>query len=109
VLVRRNTDEEFNYPDEYHDYGYFERIENAYGHHRWLVFVGGCHTIGVTGAARAFSVFSVTREETRERVLHNAAALRSLKRLGGAFAVVFQVQRVGATIATPEVKVDYVI
>src|SRR3989344_1559796 len=38
------------------DYGYFERIRNPNNPDNKIILIGGCHTIGVTGAIKAFSM-----------------------------------------------------
>ncbi len=87
------------------DFGYFERVANPNNPERNIVLIGGCHTIGVTGAVKAFSMAESEEGKIQGQVLTNAALV--VKRIGKAqaFAVVVSVDRVlGQTISTPVVK-----
>ena len=55
VLYDKFARKEYCHTDKDHDYGYFERFPNPHNSKRQVVVIGGCHTIGVTGAAKAFS------------------------------------------------------
>ena len=114
VLYDNFNQEEYCFPTETQgdgvndrDFGYFERFPNPNNPERSIVLIGGCHTIGVTGAVKAFSMAESEEGEIKRQVLTNAALV--LKRVGKAqaFAVVVSVDRVlGQTISTPVVESD---
>jgi len=89
------------------DFGYFERVANPSDPNTNIILLGGCHTIGVTGAIKAFSMFESEHGETPKVVFRNAKTL--IKNLGHGkkeFAVLFQVERLGQNISVPVVKVE---
>lgn len=104
VIYDRLHDKEYCYLDDYHDYGYFERIINPYNPDKYIILIGGCHTIGVTGAIRAFSMAESREGEIPSTVLRNAEMVA--KHIGKAktFAVLVDVERIGQTISTPVIR-----
>jgi len=88
--------------DTEYDYGYFERIPNPYNRSKWTILIGGCHTIGVTGAVKAFS-FPFDENRLPQRVAKNASLVSKKIRKAKSFAVLVQVQRVGQIIFAPEI------
>ena len=55
VLFHKEAKKEFCGNISKNDYGYFERLKNPHNQTKYLIIIGGCHTIGVTGAIKAFS------------------------------------------------------
>jgi hypothetical protein len=82
------------------DYGYFERIKNPRDPLKNIILIGGCHTIGVTGAAKAFSMFS-EQGETPRVVLQNARSVAKKISRDSEFVVLIRAERFGQTINTP--------
>ena len=106
VLYDKLNDKEYCFTTETQDYGYFERIVNPHNPKRNVVLIGGCHTIGVTGAAKAFSMAESEEGEIPRHVLSNAASVARRVGKTKTFAVLVPVERVGQTISTPVVQSD---
>ncbi|RAY13040.1 hypothetical protein DPM19_21280 [Actinomadura craniellae] len=104
VLLARESGDELFFTTDKRDYGYFETLDNIYAEGKRIVLIGGCHTLGVTGAAKTFSVLNVARQETREIVLRNANRVWRHTRRKKRFAVLVEAHRVGTSISTPQVK-----
>lgn len=106
VLYDKLNNREYCYTTDARDYGYFERIVNPHNPESSIVLIGGCHTIGVTGAVRAFSMAESEDGAIPRHVLSNGALVA--KRVGKAktFSVVVSVERVGQTISVPLVRSD---
>lgn len=90
------------------DYGYFERIKNPNNPRTNIILFGGCHTIGVTGAVKAFSMAESERGETPRVVLRNAKTAAKKISSKESFSILFRVTRIGQTINTPLVKASEV-
>lgn len=103
TLVDRKSAREYFEASEMKDYGYFERIENPFCHGRFLLLVGGCHTIGVTGAAKAFSLADSEQGEIPATVLNNASTVARSLSESKEFTVLLRVSRIGQTVSTPVV------
>jgi hypothetical protein len=88
------------------DYGYFERIPNPQNPKSRVILLGGCHTIGVAGAVKAFSMAESEDGEIPSPVLANAALVA--RKVGNAerFSVLVEVERIGQTITVPLVRED---
>lgn len=86
------------------DFGYFERIVNRNNLDSHVILVGGCHTIGVTGAVKAFSMAESEQGEISLGVVRNAALVA--KKIGKSkrFSVLVSVEQIGQTIITPIVE-----
>jgi len=99
---------EYCHESEMHDFGYFERIPNPYNPKSRVILLGGCHTIGVTGAVKAFSMAENEEGEIPSSVLANAALVA--RKVGNAerFSVLVEVERIGQTITVPLVCEDRV-
>ena len=114
VLYDKFNQKEYCFPTEIpgdgvndRDFGYFERVANPNNPERSIVLIGGCHTIGVTGAVKAFSMAESEEGEIQGQVLTNAALVAKRVGKAQAFAVVVSVDRVlGQTISTPVVESD---
>lgn len=114
VLYDKGSDKEYCFPtkisedgDRDQDYGYFERIANPRYRKKNIVLIGGCHTVGVTGAVKAFSMAESEEGEIQGQVLTNAALVAKRVGKAQAFAVVVSADRVlGQTISTPVVESD---
>ena len=52
------------------DYGYFEKIVNPENPKKVVILIGGCHSLGVTSAIKAFSLYN--QDETRKKVMKNS-------------------------------------
>ena len=103
VLHDKLSDTEYCYARDDRDYGYFERFPNPHNPKRQVVVIGGCHTIGVAGAAKAFSA-AESEESDLTTVLRNAALVRKKAKKAKRFAVLVDVERVGQTISVPVVR-----
>ena len=103
VLYDKVNDNEYCYETDSRDFGYFERIVNPHNSDSRIVLIGGCHTIGVTGAVKAFSVAGSDEGEVPQGVLRNAALVASEVGNSSSFSVLVDVERVGQTISTPVV------
>ena len=55
---------------EWVDYGYFEKIVNPENPKKVAILIGGCHSLGVTSAIKAFSLYN--QDETREQMEENS-------------------------------------
>lgn len=89
--------------EEEHDYGYFERRPNPHDPRKSIVCIGGCHTIGVTAAAKAFSVANNTQGKPPGRVLNNAKIVSHFISRTASYAVLIYATKHGQTILTPTV------
>lgn len=90
------------------DAGYFERFVNPYSARHNVLIFGGCHTIGVTAAAKVFSAYSGGRNELSAQVQSNARLVAKITRNASAFYIVFEAKKVGVNVATPEIRRDEV-
>ena len=112
VLYDKQNKKEYCFPtkisddgDSDRDYGYFERIANPRNPKKNIVLIGGCHTIGVTGAIKAFSMAPNEEGKIQDPVLSNAELVAGRVGKAQTFAVVVLTDRVlGQTISTPVVK-----
>lgn len=104
VIYDKLHDREYCYESDDRDFGYFERIVNPHNSDRRIVLIGGCHTIGVTGAVKAFSMAESEDGEIPQGVLRNAKIVA--KRVGKTkcFSVLVAVERVGQTISVPVIR-----
>ena len=105
VLHDKIEDKEYCHTDNDHDYGYFERFPNPNKPKRQVVVIGGCHTVGVTGSAKAFSAMW-GEESDMTTVLDNAALVAKMVKKFRRFAVLVNVERVGQTVSVPVVKAE---
>ena len=105
VLYHRELNKEFCYPGTSDkDYGYFERIINPNNPDSQIILIGGCHTVGVTGAVKAFSMAESERGEIPEIVLNNARLVAKRIKRTSSFAVLVSVERVAQSINIPVIK-----
>lgn len=88
------------------DYGYLERIPNPYEPKKNIILIGGCHTIGVTGAVKAFSMAESDEGEIPHVVLENAKKVARCISKKSSFAVCVEVEQVNQTINIPIVDRD---
>lgn len=104
VIYDKLYDREYCYESDDQDFGYFERIVNPHNPDSRIVLIGGCHTIGVTGAVKAFSMAESEDGGIPQGVLRNAKIVA--KRVGKAkcFSVLVVAERVGQTISIPVVR-----
>lgn len=98
-----NNKEYYEAADE-KDYGYFERIKNPDDQRKNLILIGGCRTLGVTGAAKAFSMAESEKGEIPKVVLDNAKEVAKRISRQSEFSVRFSAERVGQTIGVPIVS-----
>ena len=108
VLYDSAADREFCYENDARDFGYFERIKNPHNPRSTIVLIGGCHTTGVTGAVRAFSMAESEQGEIPTTVLRNAEKVSRHIRRARTFSVLFSVERVDQTISTPLVNREHI-
>jgi len=90
------------------DYGYFEKIKNPYNPQRNIIFLGGCHTIGVTGTVKAFSMAESEQGEIPKQVYQNAKLVSKHIKKNSEFSILFKVDRVGQTLNVPLVNESYI-
>ncbi len=104
VLYDKVRKTEYCHLTDDRDFGYFERFTNPHNPKNCIIMIGGCHTIGVVGAVKAFSMWASEDGELPSSVLDNAALVA--KKIGKAkrFSVLVEVERIGQTISVPLVK-----
>src|ERR1700680_1189112 len=103
IIYDRRSDRKFFCGETDRDYGYFERIQNPYSPKHKIILIGGCHTVGVTAAAKAFSAFAGGQREFSETVAHNARKITKKVPKGASFAVLVEAQKVGVNVNIPEI------
>jgi hypothetical protein len=104
VIYHLSTNKEFcEFTDE-RDYGYFERVINPNNPESQIVLIGGCHTIGVTAAVKAFSMAESEQGEIPRVVLANAKMVSKKISRKSEFSVLVAAERVGQTINVPIVR-----
>lgn len=108
VIHHKQSDQEFCEQDEFKDYGYFERINNPHNPKRKIILLGGCHTIGVTAAIKAFSLSGSEHDDIPHVVMDNSKTVAKKLNKTSEFAVLVKAERVGQSINTPIVKDDSV-
>lgn len=104
VIYDKRGDREYCHTSDTCDFGYFERIPNRHNPESRIILIGGCHTIGVTGAVKAFSMTDSEDGEIPHRVLRNASLVANTIRKAKAFSVVVEAERIGQTVSMPVVK-----
>jgi hypothetical protein len=104
VIFDQTKQKEYCHTNDTRDYGYFERIPNPHNPDRLVVLLGGCHTIGVTGAAKAFSTAASEDGEIPPGVLKNAKLVAKKIKNAKTFSVLVETERFGQTISTPVLK-----
>jgi hypothetical protein len=104
VIYDRDADVEYCHSGGVRDFGYFERIVNPLNPDSRVVLIGGCHTIGVTGAVKAFSMADSEDGRIPANVLRNASLVSKHIRHRKTFSVVVEAERIGQTITTPLVR-----
>jgi hypothetical protein len=105
VIYDKFNDKEYCETNDENDYGYFERIKNSENPDKIIILIGGCHTIGVTGAVKAFSMADSEHGEIPQVILENAKKVCKKISAKSEFSVLLSVERVGQTINVPKVKV----
>jgi len=83
------------------DFGYFEKIKNPNNPEKQIILIGGCHTIGVTGAVKALSMAESEQGEIPKMVLKNAKKVAKRLVKNSEFSVLVSAERMGQTINTP--------
>ena len=102
--MTRYEKQEYCHKTDERDFGYFERIPNPHNPKSRIILIGGCHTIGVAGAVKAFSMVPSDDGEIPSTVLNNATLVaKKIKRLA-TFSVLVKVERIGQTISVPIVQ-----
>jgi len=101
VLYDKISNNEFCELEDEKDYGYFEKIRNPNNPENQILIFGGCHTIGVTGAAKAFSMADSEHGEIPKIVLKNAKLVAKKIKKSSDFSVLLSAERIGQTINTP--------
>jgi hypothetical protein len=104
VIHDRTNGAEHCHQTDTRDYGYFERIPNRHYPKRQVIIIGGCHTIGVAGAAKAFSMAVNEHGKIPSSVLDNVALVAKTIGKADRFSVVVEVERIGQTISVPLVR-----
>lgn len=109
VLYDSYNDKEYAESNDEKDYGYIERIRNPNNPENNIILIGGCHTIGVTGAAKAFSMAESEKGEIPKVVLRNARSVAHKVSKKSEFSVLISVERIGQTINAPVVDADKIM
>ena len=108
VIYDKLAGKEYCHTDNTKDFGYFERTVNPHNPDSRLVLIGGCHTIGVTGAVKAFSMAESDEGKIPRGVLRNALTVAKRIRREKSFSVLVQAERIGQTISIPVVQAENV-
>lgn len=101
VIYDKLNDKEYCELTDEKDFGYFERIKNPNNPEKQIILIGGCHTIGVTGAVKAFSMAESEQGEMPKIVLKNAKKVAKKLSKKSDFSVLISAERIGQTINTP--------
>jgi hypothetical protein len=104
IIYETATNHEYCEHTDEKDYGYFERIRNPHNPKSNIILIGGCHTIGVTCAAKALSMAESERGELPAIVLENARKVAKEISRDSEFAVLIRGERLGQTLSTPIVE-----
>lgn len=103
VLFHKVTQQEYCGSAAGRDFGYFERIQNPHNKKKNVIVIGGCHTIGVTGAIKAFSLVPNEQGEVNANVLTNAKTVAHTISRRSQFAVLVETTKTNLSIHTPAV------
>ncbi len=109
VLYDQINDKEYYEDTDEKDYGYFERIQNPNNPDNKIILIGGCHTIGVTGAVKAFSMFDSEQGEIPDVVLRNAEIVAKKISKKSEFSVLVKVELFSQTVNRPIVNEENII
>ena len=109
VLYHKQQKKEYFELDNLNDFGYFERIINPHNPKKKIILIGGCHTIGVTAAIKAFSLSSSEHGEIPNVVLGNSKKVAKRIKKDSEFTVIVKAEKVGQSINTPVVKDETII
>lgn len=104
VIYDKINEKEYCETIDERDYGYFERVINPNNPQKQIVLIGGCHTIGVTAAVKAFSLAESEYEEIPIKILQNAKTVSRRIWKRKEFSVLISAERVGQTINTPVIE-----
>lgn len=108
VLYDSLSKKEFFEVTDQKDYGYIERIPNPNNPDSQILLFGGCHTLGVTGAVKAFSMADSEQGEISKVVLNNAKLVAKLIKKKSEFSILIPAERIGQTINVPVVNKDFI-
>lgn len=108
VLYDKTHDREYCHTSDIWDFGYFERIRNPHNPKSRIILIGGCHTIGVTGAVKGFSMAESEDGEIPSSVLDNAALVSKIVGKSEHFSVLMEIERIGQTISVPLLRAEHV-
>jgi hypothetical protein len=108
VLYHKVSQKEFCECDERRDYGYFERLANPHNPKTYVILIGGCHTVGVTAAIKAFSLVPNEQGEVNNHVSTNSRKVARMISKKVAFAVLIKAEKSNQTIHTPNVVEEMV-
>ncbi|MDP3028215.1 MAG: hypothetical protein Q8O04_01695 [Deltaproteobacteria bacterium] len=101
VIYDKINDKEYCELTDEKDFGYFEKIKNPNNPEKQIILIGGCHTLGVTGAVKAFSMAESEQGEIPTIVLKNAQTVAKKISKDSEFSVLISAERIGQTINTP--------
>lgn len=98
----RDTEKTLYYTNEFYDYGYIERFPNPSNQEKAVIMLGGCHTLGVTAAAKLLSAFESGTSEVSKKSLKAASKIFDrFGRKSDRMAFIVEGRRVGGSIAQP--------
>lgn len=109
VLYDRLNEKDYCGKTAENDLGYFERINNPDNPEKRIILIGGCHTTGVFGAAKAFSMAESEQGEIPPIILANAKKVGKKISSKSEFSVLVPVERVAQTIIVPIVRDNNII
>jgi hypothetical protein len=101
VIYDKINNKEYCELSDEKDFGYFEKIKNPNNPENQIILIGGCHTIGVTGAVKAFSMAESEQGEIPKIVLNNAKIVAKKISKDSEFSVLISAERIGQTINVP--------
>jgi hypothetical protein len=106
ALYHKGKQLEYCHLTDENDFGYFERLPNPHNPKSQIIMIGGCHTIGVTGAIKAFSMAESEDGKMPTSVLNNAALVAERIGKSRKFSVLTEVERIGQTVSVPLIRED---
>jgi hypothetical protein len=90
--------------DKNKDYGYLEVMEYPFHEGSKVFLFGGCHTLGVTGAARLFKLKNGSAQGLNTMAKANLRKLIELQKKNKHFGAIFPVHLIGSTVGIPVLR-----
>ena len=86
------------------DYGYIEVLNNPFHDGSRVFMFGGCHTVGVTGAARLFKLQNGSQLGLNKMASKNLKRLLACRGKSEHYGAIFKVELVGETVGIPDLS-----